>query len=609
MAYDAICIIVSYYLAYALRYESFLISDFDSPLFINDWVLNVIIQFFILMLMGTHRGMWRFASTSDLVLIMKSVAVAIGASFIGTFLYNRLEFTPRSVYVLDAIVLIMSLSAGRFMYRMLKQSSKLTHADNAVLIGAGAAGEQLVREFKKNPQSIQYNISCILDDDIKMHGRTVHGVKIVGSISDLEKFSTKFNASIIFIAIPTANNQTIRRIYDLAKPLKAKINTLPPIIDLISGKVSFKQMREVRVEDLMGRTVADLDLEKIAHSHTDKTILITGAGGSIGSELCRQVLNHKPSKLVMIDNSEFNTYKIGEELINQQLNTDLYFHTVSVTDVEEVDAIFNKHKPDIIYHAAAYKHVPIMEVNPISAIKTNIVGTDTIARYAKKYKAKKFILVSTDKAVNPTNVMGTTKRIAEMVCEYHQKNSETIFSMVRFGNVLGSSGSVIPKFKKQIAQGGPVTVTHPDITRFFMAIPEAAQLVIQAGCLANGGEIFVLNMGNPVKIVDLARELITLSGYEVDTEIKIEYTGLRAGEKLYEELLADDESTLPTTHPMVRVAQSRGLPTNYDDMFKLITELTPQTAKNDVKKHLHSLVREYKPQFESEEEISSRELQ
>lgn len=608
VAYDAICIILSYYLSYVLRYESFYPSAFKSPLFFQDWTLNVGIQIIVVLFMGIHRGMWRFASTSDLILIIKSVTVAIGAAFAVTFFYNRLEFTPRSIYLIDAIFLIMSLSAGRFTYRMLKQTSRLTHTNNAILIGAGTAGEQLIREFKRNPQSLQYNISCILDDDKKVHGRTVHGVKVKGKISDLPKIAARFNASVIFIAIPTANNSTIKRIYDLAKPLKAKINTLPPIVDLINGKVSFKQMREVSVEDLMGRNVANLDLDKIAHSHRDKVILVTGAGGSIGSELCRQILNYKPSKLIMIDNSEFNTYKIGEELISQNLNTDLFFFTTSITDTEAVDSIFEKFKPSIVYHAAAYKHVPIMEVNPTAAIKTNIVGTNTIASMSSKHNVKKFILVSTDKAVNPTNVMGTTKRIAEMVCEFHQGKSQTTFSMVRFGNVLGSSGSVIPKFKKQIAQGGPVTVTHPEITRFFMAIPEAAQLVIQAGCISNGGEIFVLNMGKPVKIIDLAKELITLSGYEVDTEIKIEYSGLRPGEKLYEELLADNESTLPTSHPMVRVAQSRGLPENFNELFNRIIGLSPATSKNEVKKELHNLVSEYKPQFETEER-SSRELQ
>jgi FlaA1/EpsC-like NDP-sugar epimerase len=606
--YDAFCILLSYYLGYALRYESLAIKDYDSPHFFTELALTFTIQLTTLLLMGVHRGLWRFASTKDLILILKSVAMAITASLLGTFFFNRLEFTPRSIYVLDAILLVTSLSAGRFFYRMLKQTAKSNHTENAILIGAGVAGEQLIREFAKNPSKISYDISCVLDDDTKKHGRTIHGIKIAGNISSLPNVVKKYDASTVLIAIPTADNITIRKIYDLAKPMDVKVNTLPPIVDLLSGKVSFKQMREVQVEDLMGRNIANLDLDKIAHGHTNKVIMITGAGGSIGSELCRQVLQYKPSKLIMVDNSELNIYKIGEEFLNKKFNSELIYKTVSVTDRETFDSVFEKYKPEIVYHAAAYKHVPIMEVNPISAIDTNILGTKVACELSVKHQVKKFILVSTDKAVNPTNVMGTTKRIAEMTCEYYQTKGSTIFSMVRFGNVLGSSGSVIPKFKEQILKGGPVTVTHPDITRFFMAIPEAAQLVIQAGCMANGGEIFLLNMGQPVKIVDLAKELITLSGFEVDTEIKIEFTGLRPGEKLFEELLADSESTLPTSHEMVRVGKTRELPENFEEIYFEILNIKPNTSKNEVKMALHRLVNEYTPQFEGEE-TSSRELQ
>jgi FlaA1/EpsC-like NDP-sugar epimerase len=549
--------------------------------------------------MGVHRGLWRFASTKDLVLIMKSVSLAITASLIGIFVYSRLEFTPRSVVLIDAILLVILLSGGRFFYRMIKQSSNVTHSENALLIGAGVAGEQLIREFAKNPTEIEYNISCILDDDTKKHGRTIHGIKISGNIDSLPEKVKRHDASTILIAIPTADNRTIRKIYDLAKSVGVKVNTLPPIVDLLSGKVSFKQMREVQVEDLMGRNMANLDLDTIAHSHKNKVVLITGAGGSIGSELCRQILHYEPKVLVMVDNSEYNIYKMGEEFLSKDTPTMLIYKTESVYETEPMDIIFKKYQPHIVYHAAAYKHVPLMEVNPLAAIKTNILGTNTIAKLAINYNVEKFILVSTDKAVNPTNVMGTTKRIAEMTCEYYQTKGQTIFSMVRFGNVLGSSGSVIPKFKKQILEGGPVTVTHPDITRFFMAIPEAAQLVIQAGCLATGGEIFVLNMGTPVKIVDLAKELITLSGYEVGTEIKIEFTGLRPGEKLFEELLSDDESTLPTAHQMVRVAKTRSLPENFLSQFEKILNLQASTSKNDAKSYLHSLVQEYTPQFDA----------
>ena len=600
IAYDALCILLAYYLAYVLRFESFSITEFDSPFFIQNCLFNFFLQLSTVAIMGIHRGLWRFSSTSDLTLIIKAVIIAITISFVGTFLLNRLEGTPRSVYLIDSLLLIISLSGGRFAYRIFKQKSNTKHSKNAILVGAGFAGEQLIREFKRNSHNMEYNISCILDDDPKKINSTVHGIKIRGIIDELPKFCEKYQAQLIFIAIPSASNNTIRHIYSLAKKTAIKVHTLPPITDLLSGKISFKQMREVQVEDLVGRNTVDLHINNMAHTHRDKIILITGAGGSIGSELCRQVLKYHPRKLIMVDNSEFNIYKIIEEFTPYENSTKLEFFTDSVYDQELMDTIFDQHSPNIVYHAAAYKHVPIMEQNPLSAIKTNILGTYIISRLAVKHHVDKFILISTDKAVNPTNIMGTTKRIAEMICEKQNMEKKTTFSMVRFGNVLGSSGSVIPKFKKQIAQGGPVTVTHPEVTRFFMTIPEASQLVIQAGCLAKGGEIFVLDMGTPIKIADLAKELINLAGYEVDTEIEIKYTGLKPGEKLYEEVLSDSESTRPTTHTMVRVAQTRPLPEQFDKLFKEIINLPPKISKNETRRLLKELVTEYSPQYDSQ---------
>ena len=357
-------------------------------------------------------------------------------------------------------------------------------------------------------------------------------------------------------------------------------------------------MSEVQVEDLIGRNTVSLNLNEIAHTHTHQSILITGAGGSIGSELCRQILKYNPKELVLVDNSEFNIYKINEELSSLKTAAKTFFYTANVCDKNLMESIIKKHRPSLVYHAAAYKHVPIMEQNPFSAIQTNVLGTHILAQLSTTYGVEKFILISTDKAVNPTNIMGTTKRIAEMVCENQNLKNSTNFSMVRFGNVLDSSGSVIPKFKKQIAQGGPVTVTHPEVTRFFMTISEASQLVIQAGSLANGGEIFVLDMGTPMKIVDLARELITLAGYEVDTEIKIEYIGLKLGEKLFEELLADNESTLSTKHPKVRVAKTRPLPKTFEKLFESVTQIHSEIPNEQIKLLLKKLVTEYSPQQE-----------
>ena len=596
--YDFFCVVLAYYLSYVLRFESFLITDFQSSFFMQNWLINASSQTLGIVFMGVHRGQWRFISTSDLTLIIKSVVISIGFAFAITFFINRLESTPRSIYLINFFLLVFFLSGGRLLYRLFTQRSKNKNTQSAILIGAGYAGEQFLREFKRSPQNVEYEIKCILDDDEKKIGRTLHGIKVSGSIDDLPRVQDKINADLILIAIPSAPNKIIRQIYSSAKKEKTKVLTLPSINDLLSGKVLLKQMREVQVDDLVGRNIVNLNLDEIAHSHKGKTILITGAGGSIGSELCRQILKYNPKKMILIDNSELNIYKIIEEFSSYN-NTDLIFQTISVYDKEMMEVTFKEHNPSIIYHAAAYKHVPIVEQNPLAAIKTNILGTNTVAELSIKYRVENFILISTDKAVNPTNIMGTTKRIAEMICEKHSHESSTPFSMVRFGNVLGSSGSVIPKFKKQIAHGGPITVTHPEVTRFFMTIPEAVQLVIQAGCLARGGEIFALDMGTPIKIVDLARELISLAGYEADTEINIEYTGLKPGEKLFEEVLADSESTLPTKHPMVKVAKTRPLTEDFDTLFKQLINIDPETDKNQIKSILKKIVQDYSPQFES----------
>lgn len=599
--HDSICILTAYYLAYTLRYESFYPLDFKTPAFGLQVFINFSVQSFVFFMMGVHRGIWRFASTSDLLLITRSVLLAVTSSAIAIFLLNRLAHTPRSIYILDALLLILFLSGGRIAYRILKQSASFRKGlkEDAILIGGGFAAEQLIRELKKNPQEIPYRIQCILDDNPKDQGQTLHGIPIVGAISTLPQAFQKYRPDIILIAIPSASSELMKRISKLAKPLGTKLRTLPPLTDLINGNVSFKQLRQVKVEDLMGRDVANLNLEQMASSHRGQTILITGAGGSIGSELSRQVLKYEPESLILLDHSELSIYSLKEEVNLLSKNTQLIFLTQSIRDRRGLENVFKTYRPKIIYHAAAYKHVPLMEENPLSAIKTNIQGTDYLCSLALEYEADRFTLISTDKAVNPTNVMGTTKRIAEMICQNAQEKGRTIFSMVRFGNVLGSSGSVIPKFKKQIASGGPVTITHPEITRYFMAIPEAAQLVIQAGCFAKGGEIFVLDMGEPVKILDLAKELITLSGREIDSEIKIEFTGLRPGEKLYEELLASTEGSAPTPHPLVRVAKSRPLCDHFHEQYEVILNLSPQVSKDLIKTELKKLVPEYQPQFNS----------
>ena len=601
--HDAFFVFLSYYLAYVLRFESFTASDFKSSFFIEGLLVNSILQLITLILMGVYRGLWRFSSTSDLLLIIKSVFFAISVSSISTFFLNRLEGTPRSIYLIDALLLIVSLGGGRFTYRILRQKIKekkeAKDFPNAILIGAGIVGEQLVREFKKNSLSIGYNISCILDDDIKKIKTTIHGIKVVGKINELLYFQKKFKIERVFIAIPSISNQTLREIYTDAKEVKAKVHILPPLEEFLSGKIIFKQMKEIQIEDLIGRSIIGLNCEKISNPHKNKTILVTGAGGSIGSELCRQIIGFSPLKLIMVENNEYNIYKISEDFMHKKHQAELIFIPSDVSNEKEMDFIFKKYRPDMIYHAAAYKHVSIMEENPYSAIKTNVIGTSIVSELAVKYSVSKFVLISTDKAVNPTNVMGATKRVAEMICEKQNLKKETVFGTVRFGNVLNSSGSVIPKFKKQIENGGPVTITHPEVTRFFMTIPEASELVIQAGCLAKGGEVFVLEMGKSIKIVDLAKELIIQAGYKVDTEIEIEYIGLKEGEKLYEEVLSNQEKTIPTSHSMVRVAKIHPLPSNFDLLFSKIIRTNIDSSKNEIKLILKEIVREYSPRYKS----------
>lgn len=515
---------------------------------------------------GLYRGMWLFASLPDLKRVLRAVALSSGAVFLFfVFFRNGQQLVPRSLLLLYPMLLVIFMGGGRAVYRMWKEyklyGGLIAQGKPVVIIGAGRGGAMLVRELERSPD---WRVVALVDDDQGKWGRELFGNPVLGGIDVLPEVLGSFKAKHVILAMPSAAIDACRRAADLAVEAGAHVFTVPGLEDVMSGRVAISSIRPVEIEDLLGRDPVSIDTTNVAKMVAGKTILVTGAGGSIGSELCRQLARFNPAKLVLIELSEFALYSIEQWFLVHAPNIDLVPLAGDVKDALRLEDIFAQFMPSVVFHAAAYKHVPLMEVgNAWQAVRNNALGTLTVAECAMRFKAERFVLISTDKAVNPTNVMGATKRLAEMVCEsLHCLDSATQFEMVRFGNVLGSTGSVIPKFQEQIARGGPVTVTHPEITRYFMSIPEAAQLVLQAATMGQGGEIFVLDMGEPVRIVDLARKMIQLSGYSED-EIRIEFSGLRPGEKLYEELLADTEQTRETPHPKLRIAQGRSVDENF----------------------------------------------
>ena len=518
------------------------------------WVVPV--QAGIFWVFGLYRGIWRYASLPDLKRIVFAVAVAALAL---PALFVMLQIAvPRSVLIFDPVLLVMIMGGSRFAYRMWKEQSfnVITQGrrEPVIVIGAEEAAVTLLKEFAR---SAQWRVVAVFDDDATKTGRQLQGVSVLGPVSDLPRHLPRLGVQHAIIAMPAASHNARRRAVKLCSDSGLTVMTVPSYDDLVSGKVTVSQIRHVELDDLLGRDPVVLDTAGLREWIDGRVIMVTGAGGSIGAELCRQIARFNPGQLVLFELSELALYTIEQEFRRKHASIPLVTAIGDVKDHARIEQVMRVHKPSVVFHAAAYKHVPLMETdNAWQAVLNNVAGTHVVAQCAVRHGIEKFVLISTDKAVNPTSVMGASKRLAEMVCQALQQPHATAFVMVRFGNVLGSTGSVIPKFREQIAGGGPVTVTHPEIRRYFMSIPEAAQLVLQAGLMGNGGEIFVLDMGEPVLIADLARDLIRLSGF-TESEIKIEYTGLRPGEKLYEELLADDENSLPTPHPKLRIAQAR----------------------------------------------------
>ena len=545
---------------------------------------------------GLYRGIWRYASIHDMRLIAMSVGTSALIIPILLLLWRNGLGVPRSLYFLNPLLLILFMCAGRLLYRWWKEKAmgaKGVEPQPVILLGAGNAALSLIDELNRNPY---WYVIGVLDDNPNKVGRQMGGVRILGHWEQLEQIARDSNCKHAVLAVGATNHATRRRVFELCERAHIKLLVIPDVQELMSGQVKVSQIRYVDVDDLLGRDPVSLDTGGLRQMLEGKSVLVTGGGGSIGSELCRQIARFKPGQIIIYELSEFALYRVTEDLKRAFPEQRLVPIVGDIKDAARLQEIFERHHPTIVYHAAAYKHVPILEENNAwQAVRNNAWGTRVLADVASRFDIERFVYISSDKAVNPTNVMGATKRLAEMILQYQHSMATLPMVLVRFGNVLGSSGSVIPKFREQIANGGPITVTHPDITRYFMSIPEATQLVLQAGLMGRGGETFVLDMGQPIRIVDLARTMVRLSGY-TEADIPIAFTGLRPGEKLFEELLADNEKTLPTPHAKLRVSRPIDPPgTSWDISVKRWLESPGPVGDAEVRQMLTLWVPEYKP--------------
>lgn len=618
-----ICIInFSYIAAFLLRFE----FDVDSNMF-ELWFsiyANNILPITIACLiafgaLGLYSSMWRYAGTEELFKI--GIASGIAQLLVMFFVIFSGQFMPRSIYAISFLFMVFLLGAFRLSYRFIRNLRtpgsfnsfvfRIGRKDiiggnviKVMVVGAGEAGASIINEIKSHHEYGK-KVVIAIDDDANKQKHRICGVKVYGGRSEIKHAARRYGVDEIIIAIPSANKKSIQGIVDECKRTRSKIKILPSLIDLINEKVSVSKLRDVDIEDFLGRDPVHVNLRQISSYIEGKIVMVTGGGGSIGSELCRQIAKFRPRRLVAVDIYENSVFELSNEL--KELSKSLEFEIViaSVRDKKRMREVFEKYKPHVIFHAAAHKHVPLMEKNPKEAVVNNILGTKNMIDLAEEFATERFVMISTDKAVNPTNVMGATKRVGEMILQDKSKNSRTTFAAVRFGNVLGSNGSVIPIFRKQIEKGGPVTVTHKDITRFFMTIPEAVELVIQTGAMAQGGEIFILDMGEPVKIIDLAENVIRLSGYVPYADIDITITGLRPGEKLYEEILLDEEGIEKTAHNKIYVGHP--LPANpalkamldaeeNQESIELEVKKVSDMSEVEVKQWLHEIVPNYTPQ-------------
>lgn len=601
LSFDILAIPTAWYLAYWLQYNT---RPFPHKFATNPSLTALGILAFLQIICYYHfkvyRGLWRFSSLNDVVRILRATICATILVVPILYMTSLLQYIPRSILPLYSILLVTLLCGARLLFRShwdkRHKDSVVKDAKRVLVIGAGQAGEGLIRDLKRTSSYLPIGL---IDDNVSRQGLEVHGVRVLGTIQDLIKLSTLHQIDLIFIAIPSAGSAAMRRIVNHCERCKVPFRTLPSIQELVAGRVEVNALREVDIEDLLGRDQVELNWDKIAANIHKKRVLVTGAGGSIGSELCRQIMSLQPAQLLALDNSEYNLYRIEMELKDRFPEIPIKIALASVVDDVAVDYIFQGFQPDIVFHAAAYKHVPLLEDQVRVAVQNNVLGTQIIAEASVASGVEKFILISSDKAVNPTNIMGTTKRVAEIYCQNLNSRVSTQFITVRFGNVLGSVGSVVPLFQKQLQQGGPLTVTHPNMQRYFMTIAEACQLILQAMVNGTGGEIFVLDMGEPVNISYLAEQMIRLSGKEPGKDISIEYTGLRPGEKLFEELFHSSEPLIQTEHTKLFKSKFRQI--DWEDLTQTVRMLNKACATHQ-NEELFVLLKSLVPEFSCNEE-------
>ena len=605
IAHDVILVSLALYLSYVLRFGTlYLGSQFRELTSLLPLVVAIRIATFFAY--GLYQGMWRFVSVHDLLSIVKATTVGSIIILSVFFLGGELGSFPRSIFVMNWFIVIVLVGGSRFTYRLYREMSLKTgtaqfkgqeNIQNVLIVGAGSAGNLILREILGNLR-LRYRPVGFVDDDRSKRTKTIQGYRVLGNTHEIPKLAKEHKVEQIFIAIPSSSPKSRRRILLTCKRTGLKIKTLPSVGELINGSITVNSLRDFQIEDLLGREPVKLDTAAIGDYLQGKTVMITGAGGSIGSELCRQVAKFSPHRIVLFERTEFNLYQIHMNLHELFPHLEVCAVIGDVLNPNNVERTLSTYLPDVIFHAAAYKHVPLMEMNPAEALRNNTLGTMLVADMARRFGVGKFVMVSTDKAVRSTNIMGVSKRIAELVCEGLNRISTTQYVTVRFGNVLNSVGSVIPLFKRQIEKGGPLTVTHPEIYRYFMTIPEAVQLIMQAGAMGNGGEIFILDMGEPVKIVDLARDMIRLSGLEPDQDIKIAFTGLRPGEKLYEELLTEGEEVKGTLHDKIKILGREEV--DSPALLAALDQLFHQLGVTGYTQEVVALIKEIVPDFQPE---------
>ncbi len=607
---DIFIIISSFYLSLLLRFDYSIPQNLTAELSYFSLLILVLIKIFSFRIFAMYRGMWRYTSVWDMINIIKGNILASVIMFLAISFYTGFKDFPRSVYIIDFILCSGFIGVSRVGIRIffshvvniIRTEPHLNKTKKILLIGAGYTGQAVTRQILELPKGT-LKIVGFLDDNLAKIRYRLHDIEVLGQVKDLENIRVNYDE--IYICTPTATKDQMLSIVNECKKTKKPFKTLPSMSELVNGKISIAQFREVSIVDLLGREEISLDKTAINNFIRGKRVIVTGAGGSIGSELVRQCMKFEPSVLIMVDNSELNLFEIDSEVVSEKKSHILFKPILcDIRDNNTVNQVFKEYEPQVVFHAAAYKHVPMQESFPIEAVKTNIFGTDNVAQNAIRYNVEKFVLVSTDKAVKPTNVMGATKRLAEIMLQnYKREQNQTEFMAVRFGNVLGSSGSVIPIFQKQIKDGGPVTVTDPEMKRYFMSIPEASQLILQAGSLGNGGEVFILDMGEPIKIIDIATELIRLSGYEPDLDIPVVITGTRPGEKKVEELSLPSEVLDRTKHEKILVLNEHNM--THNELSRIVhlvkhldKELNGKNA-NEVRKILSNILPDYEPDLDT----------